>query len=270
MYFGLILGTFAGKIMGFRKKIMVENIKRAFGENISKKEIDKLITKVWQHAVISSFEFIKLPYISKEKLKSLVSIENENSLKEIDPKNGIIGVTGHLGNWEFMGAYFSSFDYKMKALVKFIHNQYVDKFVNTRRKRLGYSPIYIHEGMKKIITSLNEGNVVVFVADQDAGSHGIFVDFFNTPASTFTGPAYFHIKTKKPILPVFDIRVSLTKHKIVFAPPIIAPENLSNNEKIFYLTQTYTKILEDIVRKYPEQYFWFHRRWKTKPKQSKK
>jgi len=168
-----------------------------------------------------------------------------------------------------MGAYFSARGVKMDVLVKALHNNYFDQFVNKRRIKLGYPPIYIHEGIKKILTSLKMGRVVVFVADQDARNKGIFVNFFGVPASTFVGPAFFHLRTGAPILPVFDVRVGLTKHKIIIAPPIAAPDELNEDNKILFIMQKYNDILERIIREYPDQYFWFHRRWKTQPKSKK-
>ncbi len=95
------------------------------------------------------------------------------------------------------------------------------------------------------------------------------INFFNTPASTYIGPAFFHLKTGCPILPVFDIRVGMFKHKILFGNPIFSPADGTNEEKIAYITQKFSSALEEVVRKYPEQYFWFHKRWKTQPKLKK-
>ncbi|UCH85084.1 MAG: lysophospholipid acyltransferase family protein, partial [Candidatus Latescibacterota bacterium] len=100
---------------------------------------------------------------------------------------------------------------------------------------------------------------------QDARHHGIFVDFFGRPASTVRGPAVFAIRRDCPIVPCFLIREGCDRHRAVFERPLWPDERLSGREAVRELTQRFTMLLEDYVRKYPEQYFWTHRRWKTKP-----
>lgn len=276
MKLGYYLGSLIYHVIPIRREVMVENLKIAFGDSLDKKRRNEIIKKVMQNSVLSFVEFIKLPYISEDFFKSLViEIENHEYLAEAREAKKSISITGHLGSWEFMGAYFylmgdSMIGKNIYVLAKFIHNFYFDSFINNRRRRMGYLPIYVHDGMRKIITILNSGNSVCFVADQDARKQGIFVDFFGKPASTFTGPAFFYLKTKAPIFSAFDIRIGITKHKIIvrkFTPP---PKDMTNEQKIFFITQQLAKTLEDIVRQYPEQYFWFHKRWKTQPKPEKK
>jgi KDO2-lipid IV(A) lauroyltransferase len=105
---------------------------------------------------------------------------------------------------------------------------------------------------------LADNGILALVSDQDAKRKGVFVDFFGTQASTPKGAALFHQKSGAPLVFGVCIQIELHKYRIEFVPVIPKSKSLQD------ITQAYTTIIEKMVRQYPEQYFWFHRRWKTK------
>jgi len=104
---------------------------------------------------------------------------------------------------------------------------------------------------------LNNSSILALVSDQDAKHTGVFVDFFKTPSSTTKGAAKFHINTGAPMVFASCVKTHYNKYHVSF-------ESIPNGNDIVGITQSFTTVLENNIRKYPEQYFWFHRRWKTK------
>jgi KDO2-lipid IV(A) lauroyltransferase len=264
---GAVLGTLCAWVLPVRKRVMRANIQRAFGSSIPKHRLRTLMRRCYRYSGISAVEFMRLRTRSDAQIKNQVlRIEGEHHYLQLGgTSGGFIALTGHLGNWEFMGAYFSAEGLRVSVIAKPIHNPFVNDYVNRIRQEKGYEVISTDEGMKKIVSRLKASGAVVFLADQDARKTGIFVEFFGSPASTHTGPALFMTRLRIPILPVFDIRVGLDKHVIIFHPPIYPPQEADKTEAIRLVTEQHVRILEDMVRQYPDQYFWYHRRWKTQP-----
>lgn len=251
-----------------RRKIIIRNLRTAFPEK-SNNEIHSLYVQTIRSFLLFIVEFIHFPERSLDDLKSQVtSIEGEEYYREAG-KDGkpFLVLTAHMGNWELMGAYFSSLGLPVSVLAKPVHNPFLDHLVNSTRKDKGLEVISTRkQAIKPVLKALRNGRCVAFLADQDARKSGVFADFFGKPASTFTGPAMFSIRSGLPLLPVFDVRTGQKSHKVVFHPPLYPPEKTDRESAIREMTEKHVKILEDMIRRYPGQYFWFHRRWKTQPR----
>ena len=112
--------------------------------------------------------------------------------------------------------------------------------------------------MDSLYEILNANKILGLVSDQDARGKGVFVDFFNKPASTHKGAALFHLNTNAALIFGICVQKDIEKYRVEFIP--INPKKKSTED----ITQLYTTIIEQSIKKYPEQYFWFHNRWKTK------
>lgn len=267
----MALGSFVGRLMGrfipVRKKVVRENLRQAFPD-LSSQGLSSLIVKTYRQFILLIVEFIHFDKFRKSRISDVIAgIEGEEHYKRLSGKPFIV-LTAHIGNWELMGAYFTSRGESLTVLAKPLHNPFINQMIVKIRSRAGLEIISTRESnpLKPVLKALKTGRCVCFLADQDARKSGIFVNFFNKPASTFTGPALFSIRTGLPILPVFDVRLEDNRHKIIFHPPIMPQENsLNRNQAMREITQAHARILENMIRKYPDQYFWFHRRWKSKP-----
>ena len=136
---------------------------------------------------------------------------------------------------------------------------YINKFFEEKRQLSGIKHVYRKIGFGRLYDILKENKILGLVSDQDAKSKGIFVNFFNRQASTHTGAAKFHLNTGAPMIFGSCIQTDFQKYKIELISVTGAEKNVEN------ITQEFTSILENIIRKYPEQNFWFHNRWKTIP-----
>lgn len=179
---------------------------------------------------------------------------------------GVILVTGHVGNWELGGAAFSARGLPVDAVVKRMANRLFDAELEASRRRVGVRLVDLSEAPREALRSLRQGRVLGLIADQDAREHGVFVPFFGREAATFRGPALFALKAGAPIFLGVSLREGgvparyrVTVEHIAFAP------SGDREDDVRALTLAHTAALERAVRDAPEQYFWQHRRWKTRP-----
>lgn len=177
---------------------------------------------------------------------------------------GVVVVTGHLGNWELAGTYLAQRGVPLSAVVKRQRNGRFDAWLADTRRRLGMDSIYMDDA-RVLPALLARGRTVVLIADQDARSRGLAVTFFGRPASTFRGPVRLALRTGAPLVFASLVRngdryrlTAETMHE-----ESAAPAAYPTREAELELTRRWVAALERRVRESPQQYFWFHRRWKS-------
>ena len=258
--FGILLF----KIFKNYAKICRTNLQNSFPEK-SKEEIEKLSKNVFINLVLILFEFVHIKELSNiEYVKKNINLINfEKLYEELKQNKGIIIITSHLGNWELEGAVTCSLGIPLNAVYFQQNNFLADSFFNKIRKKAGIKLINKKFVFRRTLEALKSNELVAFLSDQDAGKNGIFVDFFGRPASTAKGPIYFAIKTKTPVFLSHFIRLNDGKYDFILEKiELTITGNI--DEDIYKNTVLWTKRLEDMIRKYPEQWFWVHKRWKTK------
>jgi len=269
---GHFIGFLVYYVLPIRKKIVMQNLETAFGGEKTESELRRIARRCYQNFCSIFTEVFRIPVLTPSRIMSLINeIEGEEYFNEVGRENGrYLVVTAHLGNWEMIGTYFASTGVPLSVTARPMHDPYWNKELNKSREEKGIAIISTRESPKQIISHIRKGRIVAFLVDQDARRVGIFVDFFGKPASTFAGPAIFMEKFQLPILPVFTVRNGIAHHKVIFKRPLYPDSFVRQGEDrdkiIERIVQQYTRIIESVVRDYPEHYFWFHRRWKTQKK----
>ena len=193
-----------------------------------------------------------------------ITVNGKKYLDEaLSKKRGVILVTGHFGVWEIMLAWFGLNKYSMLAVGQKQKNSGADTFVNQLRENAGIKMIPRKSSLEFMYDALARNEILTLASDQDAKKRGIFVKFFNLPASTPKGAARFHLEYGSPLIFVTCHLEKPNNHVLD-----ILPVSADSNSNIESITQSFTLMLEKIIKEYPEQYFWFHRRWKTKSPQT--
>jgi KDO2-lipid IV(A) lauroyltransferase len=176
---------------------------------------------------------------------------------------GAICVTGHIGNWELLAAYCAKF-FPTAVIAKKIYFEKFDREVVRIRKRLGLDVIYQEEGLRPVVAALRSNTVVGILADQDIPDvAGVFVDFLGREAYTPIAPASLALGSSTPLFVVCVERLKRGRHKIHIRSPIEHPDTGNRKEDRLELTRRWCSILSDFIREHPEQWAWFHRRWRT-------
>ena len=242
------------------KNIMMETL------NISQNEAEKLRSGCYENFVLNSMEMAKLKYISDEDVLNLLEVDGYEHLEEAYRKgNGVIIMSGHFGLWEYIPQWAALKGYKVTTVVRRQNNKYADQWFEEMRRAHKGKTTDSGMGLREILRALKNGYVLGLMMDQDNGKKGIFVKFLNKWCSAPVGPAMISLKMKTPIVPLFIVPNYNGKHYFKIYPPLY-PENYENTvEGQQKLTADYTELYEQLVRKYPEQWFWLHRRWKTQP-----
>jgi KDO2-lipid IV(A) lauroyltransferase len=261
-----LLGVFAFDVFRIRRRVTLENLELAFGDLLSARERERIGRRSYVNFAKSMVEFASFGRLSRKRLTDLVSFTGVEHLDEaLSRGRGVMAVTGHFGSWELLGAATVAYGYPADFLVGDQSNKLVDHLMNDLRREGGIGVIARGIAARGVFESLKDNKIVALLSDQDARRAGIFVDFFGTPASTYPGAAQFAYRMRCPIICCYIVRRDDESHEGVFRPLIEVRPEADKQEEVRRLTAAYTKEIERFVREHPEQYFWAHKRWKTKP-----
>ena len=251
-----------------RRMIAYANLKSAFPEK-SFHELKRINKAHFENLGMNVIELLKLPFMAKDYLERHVKLENRDRIKSsLEKGKGVLVLTAHFGNWEIASISASLNGYTMSVFAREQKYERLNNLLNQFRQSTGCKVITKGFSVKDIIKTLHNNGMVAMLSDQDAGANGVFVNFFNRPASTAPGIITFSLKTGAEILPSFIWRTGPGKH-IARAGETFQLINTGNKENDMRENlQKITGILEDYIRKFPEQWLWAHKRWKSTPQRS--
>jgi heptosyltransferase-2 len=261
-----ILRIIAQHIFGYRKKVVLTNLKYTFPD-IDEEAMKSLVSGVYKNFFQLWIEMLQTWRLDEGFIKKNFKIHNWDIVEQaIEEKRGLILVTGHPGNYEWAVHYCILQWKNVHEIMKRLKNKRINDLVVSIRELTGGKVIYKKSALRNGLKALKGEQAVAIVTDQYAGSQGILVDFLGKPASTATGTAIFHLKTGAPMVFVTGIRQKLGEMDIYFERIPDSKKMIVSEETIRNITQSHTFILEKWIRKYPAQYFWTHRRWKSESK----
>ncbi len=250
--------------LGYRKDVILKNLDIAFPEKDKNWKLQTGKASLQNIGKVLA-EFPKIPEYKKSGQLSQIYqiVEGKEYLQE---KGAKILTSAHIGNWELGGACMALEINNLISLAYRMRNEKLNNLITSIRQEAGIKIIFHDQPLKDFIKAIREGKTISFLIDQNALRHrGVFVDFFGLPASTVTFPAKLAVKFKLPIYFAYGVydrnsnRLNIFIKKIDFSPTGNEEEDIRN------LTALYTKEVEKAARQYPDQYFWVHKRWKTRP-----
>ncbi len=244
----------------------MDHLRRALGEELNEKELVRIAKESYRNFGRMTFEYARFPRLTPRQVKETVSLAGAEHLdRALEKGKGAILVAGHLGNWEYL-ATLPMMGYPMTFLVGEQHNILVDGLMNRMRARFGGEIVPLTGSLKGVFRALRGNRVVAMLSDQDAGRRGTFVEFLGRQASTPYGSGRLAVATGAALLPGMVVGRGGGRHEIVVCPAIEPPsDGTDSDEAARYYTQAYTREFEAFIRSDPDQYFWMHRRWKTRP-----
>jgi KDO2-lipid IV(A) lauroyltransferase len=270
-----------------RRRIAIENLIAAFPELATNPaRAERIVQAMYQHLVRAVIEGLLLP--------RKLHIVNWRAFIDLYPATGLpavlfserpaLIVTAHFGNWEVSGHLTGRLGFHTYAIARVLDNPHLERFVLRLRQATGQTIIPKNGAFDRIEAALRTGGKLATLADQDAGPGGVFVDFFGRPASTHKAIALMAIEFGATIIVTGMPRISRAGRATLPAPAgmeqtfyalevedVIDPQEYANRpDAVRAITARYTSALERLIRRYPEQYFWIHRRWKHQPKAKRK
>jgi KDO2-lipid IV(A) lauroyltransferase len=273
--FSLRTGRQLGRMMfcidrGHRK-IALENLHLAFGKEKSEEELLAIARRTFENLGMMAVEFFRIPRMDVESFKKKVKIEGlEEALELFGRRKGILLLLSHFGNWEMMGIMSKLIGDSIMVIAKPMKkNKRIDQFITKIRNAAGLEVISSIKASRIVIKALSQNRVVGILIDQRAKrSEGIWADFFGKKAPTTPGLAVLAMKTGAPVVPVFMVRDGFGKHRLVIQEPLELVHTGDIKKDVEANTQLFNHTLESMIRQYPDQWFWVHRRWERKKRVS--
>lgn len=265
---GSALGWFAGAVLRIRRAVVDGNLALAFpGE--SPRWRARVARASYGHLGREAVAVFRLAGMDAAAVVARTDVAGLDDFQSaVAEGRGVVLASGHLGNWEVGGALLAARGLPVDAVTKGMANRRFGEDLYATRRRLGVGVIDFAVARREGLRSLRAGRIVAMVADQNAREQGIFVPFFGTPAATFRGPALFALRAGAPMFvgicvraPGWPQRYEGRLERIDFVPS----DDMETD--VLLLTEAHTAVLERAVREAPEQYFWQHKRWKTRPPQ---
>jgi KDO2-lipid IV(A) lauroyltransferase len=253
------------RLTGFR------NLELAFPE-MTERERERILRGCFKNLGRLLGEFSQFSRATPESLRRIVECEGLENLQAAQALGrGVILFTGHLGAWELSSLALSAFGYPMSFLVRRIDNPLIERLIEKTRTRFGNRSIDKRAAMRPMLRTLRAGGTLGILVDLNTQPHeGIFVDFFDIPASTTSGVAALALRTGAAVLPVFVPWDEKRQRFILHVdPPLVVAPTGDEKEDIRELTSQFTSVVESYVRRFPDQWLWIHKRWNTRPEKDK-
>ncbi|MFP4081266.1 MAG: lysophospholipid acyltransferase family protein [Candidatus Aminicenantes bacterium] len=262
---GRMVGSLAYFFDKKHRLIAQGNLKTAFAPQISTQFLRKTSLECFQNFGQVVVDTLKFSFLSHRKKSRILAVEGEKNLDQaLNQGRGVLLFSAHYGNWEIASFFFSQKG-KLKVIARPLDNKLLDKQLQKIRKNLGSEVISKYQATRPILHSLGAKEMVAFLIDQNVlHSQAVFVDFFGKKAATTPSLATFFSRTRAPLVPAFCYPLSSDRYVLKIHPPVHVSQK-GHPEDVLKITQICTKIIEAQIRKNPNYWFWFHRRWKTRP-----
>jgi len=264
LWVGARLGDLAWAALPRRRTVALENLTRAFPERPAP-ELARVGRDSFRHLGMNFVESCVFYFRPPARLLSRVSIEGLSHFEAADAQGrGMLLLTAHYGNWELLAASHALARFPLSVVMRPLDSPAFEPILERFRLRSGVELITKRRALTDIVEALRRRRMVGILLDQNASRReGVFVPFFGVPASTSKGMALIALRTGAPVLPVFIRRRPDGRHVVHAGAPVPVP----SDGDVVAFTRAFNEAIEAAIRAAPEQWFWLHRRWKTRPEE---
>ena len=269
LFFGRVFGNLYYLLIKKQRERAVAQMMPAL--NISEAEARKLVRESFVNLARNVFDILYMPNLNEKKLSNYIEIEHlERMRAALLEGHGVVVLTGHIGTWEWLSAAFSLNGMPVTAIAKLQPNAEYSRVLDDLRATIHVE--IFNRGTNELRAAgraLKDGKILGFLADQDAGPGGAFINFLGKTASTPMGPAVFSRRFGAPVLPAFIIRKENGRHLVKIGEVMHFEDTGDTDADLLRFTEKMTKILEEVIRENPTQWLWFQKRWNTPPEMQK-
>lgn len=262
-WLGRCIGAFLYAVLRNYRRTAHKNLRLVYPE-LPEKERRKMAWAVFLHFGQAVAEFVKLPQLSPEAVDSMTVVEGEENLKRaLEDGKGAFIITGHLGNWEFMGRWLATHGYSLNVIARRSEDPETEKLLSSTRVQSGAKVFSRGEAARPVLQSLRRNELVGILPDQNAGN--VVVPFFGMPTGTTDGPAILHLHTGAPLVFSWCTRMEDGRFHILFEPPERYSATGDRPADVRAIMTLVNQRLEAQIRKNPTQWLWLHDRWRASP-----
>lgn len=253
-------------LLPVRKKLTMLQLRRAFPDTPDA-EIRRIARGSYVNLMTTIFEMMWTPRLNADNLPRVLRIHNHDVVEHARRRgSGVIMMSGHFGNWEWLSTGASQLmGFNVTVVVHPIHNPAVDTLVEGWRQSMGNRVVDMGLSIREIIRALRNREVVAMLADQSGPSGSLYVRFFGHYAATYEGPATFALRTGAPVIMSFAVRGDDGNYDVLQEEIPTADLRGLTDANLHELTRRHVRALERMIRRYPDQWLWQHKRWKHVP-----
>ncbi|MDH4248491.1 MAG: lysophospholipid acyltransferase family protein [Deltaproteobacteria bacterium] len=263
---GALLGGFLFHGLRFKRRLTLENLALALGGRPGDAALKRLGSRCYRHFGAVLGEFMLLGQASPAQVKRWMTLDNPEVLtKALAEGRGVLLVSGHLGNWELMSAAIVAAGHVYTMYVGKQKNPWADRFINAVRSAYGAHIVPKQGGMRGMIRSLRDNQVLGLLADQHFSRNRHFVNFFGRPVSVVPGPGALAMHSRPALVFAESWREGGMKYRTRFTRLELPAPSGNEEWDLLTVSQRISDAVETAVRRHPEQYFWMHRRWRDIP-----
>jgi KDO2-lipid IV(A) lauroyltransferase len=264
---GAHLASFLFRLQPRWRQIALFNLQLAFPDS-TEAERSKIVRDMVRNLGWLAAEFAHLPQYNRGNIENVIVLDGfENFAAAESQGKGVLFLTGHMGAWELKPYAHAIYHRPIYFVIRPINNPHVNSLVNRYRSGSGNQPIEKKQAARAILKALRHGGVVGILADQNAAlEDSVFVDFLGIPAATTTGIARMARHSGAPVVPVYSHwDPALGKYRLRYEPALTLTRTDDEERDIHDYVVQFNEALSSYVRRFPDQWFWVHRRWKTRP-----
>ncbi len=264
---GIALGQTVYLLHAKLRRVGMRNLALAFPEK-SAGERRRIVRRVFTSLGRQFAEVCLFPRYTRENVHRTVTYDGyENFDRASQRGKGVLFLTGHVGGWELSAFAHSLYGHPLHFVMRPLDNPYLDALVRRYRTMHGNTPILKDDPARELLRAMKAGATVGILIDTNmTPPEGVFVDFFGIPACTASGLARIALRTDAAVVPGFTIwDPVLRRYRLRFDPAVPLIRTGNNEADIIANTAHFTRVIEEVVRRYPDQWLWVHRRWKTRP-----
>jgi len=264
---GALIGFVFGNVIRHHRKDAFRQLRRSLPE-LSPRACKRIINRMYRLQGINLMEMTWYSVHGLDAVREAVEVDGlEHYEKAAARGKGVLVLTAHIGNFELMPMATAANGYKLSVIVKRIKNDAANAVIEWLRTHEGLTFLSTKNAYRDCLKALRRKEAVGMIIDQNmTRDEGVFIDFFGKPACSSPGLAYMAAQSKAPVVPCFIWRKDGGGFVMKLYPPIDPPQDRTP-ENIHSATQVYNQVIEDEIRKNPEQWIWMHRRWKTVPQE---
>ena len=266
---GWVLGNLYYLIIAKMRRRAVAHMMPALG--IDETAAKKLVRASFINMARNFLDILAMPMLNERNFRDYIEIDHLERMQEaLAEGHGVVVLTGHIGCWEWLSAAFTLNGMPVSAIAKPQPNIQYTRVLDDLRATIHVE--IFSRGTSELIAAaraLKRGKLLGFLADQDGGPGGAFIEFLGRTASTPLGPAVFSRKFRSPVVPAFILRQPNGKHKVIVGEIMRCPNTGDSDRDLHEFTVQMTAIVERIIRENPTQWIWFQKRWNTSPEEQK-
>lgn len=266
LFFGSVCSAIAWKLLARDRYKVHRHLNLVYGDRMSYRQRELLGRSLYINMGKNIADVARLPRYFESEIKPLISCEGLENIAELRRSGrGWFGVTGHIGNFELLAAYFASLGDRVAVIGRELYNPRLDELLVANRRSLNITNLATTDSPRRILTWLKEGGTIGVLIDTDSFRvRSIPVPAFGRWSNTPVGQTILGLRAEAAFVPLACVRTENDRYRIIVREPIQFQPTGDFERDIYNVTSMCTSALEDIIRLYPDQWAWMHNRWRTK------